>query len=405
MRKLSLSSAVFRHLMLAFVVVLTLSGALSAQTASALKAKRQRLEQELQQTSRRLAATRSRRGAAIGQADLLRQQIEQRRALLATLQEESDRLAVRLRRDSSVVVALTDDLERMRTEYGAALRAAYRARLSRGWLIFLLRADGFNDAFRRAVYLRQYRQYRSRQALAIHQTRTALHDRLSRLEDQRATQDSLLFAVLDQDATLREELDIQTQIVRQLSGTEKVLLGKIREQEQQQRQLQNAIRKAISRTIAAEARRENTARSSGKLAPAAAPPGSNIAQRRGRLGWPVRGRIRRPFGLHPHPEVPSVKVNNNGVDIAVASSSSVVAVFAGQVINQREIPGMGKVVMLRHGEYYSVYSGLAFTEVTTGQQVQAGDQLGLMGAADPLFHFELWQGKAPLDPELWLRAN
>lgn len=382
--------------------LLLVGGPLFAQTAAELKAKRQRLQQELRQTNRELTATRSRRGAAVGQANLIRKRIDQRRELLETLQEEVARSATRIHRDSTVITSLTDDLSRMSAEYGAALRAANRARLSRGWLAFLLSADGFNDAFRRAVYLRQYRNYRSRQSRLIRQTRASLNKRMVLLAEQKVEQDSLLYAAIDQDATLREELAIQTRIVNRLSSSEKQLLATIGKQQRQSEQLQREIRSAISRTVAADAREARTARSTGNLAPAPAPAGASIGKRKGRLGWPARGTIVRSFGTHPHPEVPSVKVKNSGIDIKAGVSAAVEAVFAGEVISNRKISGLGQIVMIRHGAYYTVYSGMEYVRVKNGQQVQAGDQLGLTKADGGPLHFELWKGKTPLNPERWL---
>lgn len=379
------------------------ASSLGAQSPEQLKEKRQRLQKELKQTNQRLQATRARRGAAIGQADLLRQQITQRTELLETLREEVARNAARMRRDSGVVLALSEDLERMGEEYGTALRAANRARLSKGWLAFLLSARGFNDAFRRAIYLRQYREYRRRQGRLIQQTREGLEERMGQLAYQRIEQDSLLFAAEDQDATLREELAIQTGIVKQLSGSEKTLLAKIAGQKRRSEQLKREIRQAINKVLAIEERNERKRkRTTGSLAPASAPTGANISQRRGRLGWPVRGSIARPFGKQPHPEVASVTITNSGIDIEAGSSADVEAIFAGEVISRREIPGLRHIIMIRHGGYYTVYSNLDHPQVKVGQKVQAGDQLGLTSSEGEALHFELWKGKTPLDPEHWL---
>ncbi len=387
-----------------FLLCLLLAGGLElyAQSPEVLKAKRQRLQKELRQTNQRLAATRARRGAAVGQASLIRQQIEQRTELLETLRTEVTRNASRLHRDSSVVVSLSDDLERMRSEYGSALRAANRARLSQGWLTFLLSAQSFNDAFRRVVYLRQYRDYRRRQSRLIRQTRASLNERIATLELQRIEQDSLLYAAEDQDATLREELAIQTAIVDKLSSSEKKLLTTIQRQKQQDERLNREIRAAISREIAREERRITADKKAGVMASRSSAVGGAIGKRKGKLGWPVRGEIVRSFGSQPHPEVPSVKIENSGIDIAAGPSQEVEAVFAGEVISLRQIPGLRSVIMIRHGGFYTVYSNVDHTRVKAGDRVQAGDQLGLTSMGGDALHFELWKGKTPLNPTSWL---
>ena len=374
-----------------------------AQTTEVLKEKRQRLQRQLQQTNTELKTTRRQRGAAVGQASLLRQRIEQRTELLTTLRQEVARSAVRLHRDSTVVAALSDDLAAMRQEYGAALRAAHRARLTRGWLAFLLSAEGFNAAFRRLVYLRQYRNYRRRQARHIRQTRTSLSTRFARLTQQRAEQDSLLQEALAQDETLRGELATQTALVSRLSTNEKDLLARIGRQQQQTERLSREIRAAISRAIAGDERRKRrSATPTGAAASEVTELGRSLQRSRGKLGWPVRGRVVRPFGTQPHPEVPTVKIKNSGVDIDGGPNAPVEAVFAGEVISRREVPGLRTLLMLRHGGYYTVYSNVAFPQVRLGDRVAAGQQLGLTGATDYALHFELWKGKTPLNPARWL---
>lgn len=383
-------------------LLLLAGGSLGAQSTEALKAKRQRLQKQLRTTNRQLKATRARRGAAVGQASLLRQQIAQRTELLETLRAEVARNDARLRRDSTVVSSLTDDLTRMGAEYGAALRSANRARLTNGWLTFLLSAKGFNDAFRRVVYLRRYRAYRRRQGVVIRQTRSSLTGRISRLETQKVEQDSLLYATEEQAGTLRAELDIQTKIVNKLSGSEKKLLATIQRQKQQSERLQREIRKTINSAIARSERKRKKARTTGAAASETAFVGGAISRRRGKLGWPVRGKIVRRFGTQPHPDVPSVKIENSGVDIDAGPSAAVEAVFAGEVISRREIPGLRTVIMIRHGGYYTVYSNLAFPRVKAGDRVRAGQQLGLTSQEGEALHFELWKGKKPLDPGRWL---
>lgn len=130
--------------------------------------------------------------------------------------------------------------------------------------------------------------------------------------------------------------------------------------------------------------------------------GASISKRKGRLGWPVRGKIVRRFGSQPHPEVPSVKIENSGIDIAAGASEGVEAIFAGEVISLRKIPGLRNVIMIRHGGFYTVYSNVDHARVKAGDRVQAGDQLGLTSTGGDPIHFELWKGKTPLNPTSWL---
>jgi murein DD-endopeptidase MepM/ murein hydrolase activator NlpD len=222
------------------------------------------------------------------------------------------------------------------------------------------------------------------------------------LEVQLIEQDSLLYAAEDQDATLREELAIQTAIVDKLSSSEKKLLVTIKQQKQQSDRLNREIRAAISKAIARDERRITEDEKAGVVASRTNNVGAGIASRRGKLGWPVRGKITRKFGRQPHPDVPSVKIENSGIDIDAGANETIEAIFAGEVISRREIPGLRTVIMIRHGGYYTVYSNVDHVQIKLGDRVQAGDQLGLTSKEGDALHFELWKGKTPLNPASWL---
>ena len=386
--------------LLTFLGCCLLLSALPGQSTESLRSKRKRLQRELRQTERDLELTRAQRGAALGQANLLRVQVEQRREILVTLQQETDFNRRRMQRDSNVVLALNADLDRMRTTYGELLRADHRLRLSRGWLVFLLSAEGFNQAFRRLAYLRQYRRARRRQHRLIRQTRLDLENRLERLYLQRFTQDSLLMETDDQATTLATELAEQTALANRLSSSEKQLLARVQQQQRERNSLQASIAAIIAKNDAAARRRRRSGRAATEADEEVAPTG--IGLRRGRLPWPLTGSIIRPFGEQPHPEVPSVKIRNTGVDIRGEDGQrSVGAVYAGDVVSVRSVPGYGETVMVRHDGYYTVYAQLSAARVASGDVVNAGQAIGVAGHGG-VVHFEIWRGRTPLNPASWL---
>lgn len=137
---------------------------------------------------------------------------------------------------------------------------------------------------------------------------------------------------------------------------------------------------------------------------------SDFASMRGRLPLPVDGgwRITNPFGRHSMPELPDVVYDNPGIDAEVAKGTQVKAVAAGKVSGVYKLPGYGNVVIVNHGDYYTVYGNLASVNVSVGSRLSAGNHIGA-AAADPddakrgSVHFELWHGREKQDPESWLR--
>ena len=132
---------------------------------------------------------------------------------------------------------------------------------------------------------------------------------------------------------------------------------------------------------------------------------------KGKLPWPVdKGSITEGFGKNPHPTLDNVFTNNNGIDISAPKNAQVRAVFEGEVTSVLNIPGAGKVVIIKHGNYRTVYSNLQDTYVKAGTKVTTKQSIGSLlvkdGSSTSVAHFEIHQvvGTAVqcLNPSLWV---
>lgn len=392
---------------LLMLALLLAAGTLAAQSgdASSLKEKRKRLLRELEQTTQSLQSTRRKKTAAQEQLILLQQQISTRQELITTLRQEVALTDASIDRTEDVIAALTQDVSRLKSEYAATLRAAYRSRLSNGWLTFIFASDNFNQALRRWRYLQQYYRYRERQARLISETQRMLRQKLNQLEDRRSTKAELLATTERQGEKLRSEVSAQNKLVRQLQSDERSLAERIEKQRRDHEALNKQIENAIAAEMAAQRRRSRTNTPGNANTPTTAPAASSFGDARGRLPWPARGTVVKRFGRQPHPEVGSVEINNYGIDIDAGSDTDVKAVFDGEVVTTRFVPGYKHFVLLRHGRYYTVYSNLEVLHVDTGQPVRAGQSLGRTGTDGAALHFELWKEKEKLNPEGWLGAR
>ena len=137
---------------------------------------------------------------------------------------------------------------------------------------------------------------------------------------------------------------------------------------------------------------------------------SSFAQNKGRLPAPIRGSysILRTFGVHQHSEHSRVQVNSSGVDFGLQSDSRAYAVFSGVVSRVFMIPGYGTALILRHGNYLTVYANLSSVSVSSGSRVSTGQVLGSVGASPDgsggrLLHFQLWHERTKLNPLAWIR--
>jgi septal ring factor EnvC (AmiA/AmiB activator) len=134
---------------------------------------------------------------------------------------------------------------------------------------------------------------------------------------------------------------------------------------------------------------------------------SSFSALRGRMPFPVpSGFISDHFGVHKHPVLKGVMVNNNGIDIQTAAGSPVHTVYDGVVATVQNIPGINMVVAIQHGEYFTVYSKLANVSVSTGQKVKTGQRIGSVASDEDgtsEINFQVWKNTAHQNPEIWLR--
>jgi septal ring factor EnvC (AmiA/AmiB activator) len=193
-------------------------------------------------------------------------------------------------------------------------------------------------------------------------------------------------------------------VVNELSSKEKELRKELKKKRKESDRLQKAIQKII-----AEELRKQAKYNKGKfvLTPEAKALSNNFENNKGKLPWPTsKGIVTEYYGKHEHPELRGIYIVNNGIDISTEKGATARAVFNGVVSGVIVLPGMGKAVMVRHGEYISVYSNLSDVYVQKGDAVDLKQAIGkaLTNESKGIteVHFELWKGQTTLNPSGWL---
>lgn len=386
--------------------------------ASDLRRQRQQLERELGRNQQRLNQTRREKREALSQLSLLDRQIRKRVQLIRVLRKEVEQIDVYIAAVEDTIRTQQIYIDQLKHEYARTLRAAYRAYQTQSWLSFLYSANSVDDAVRRWLYFRQYQRHRSRQSRDIEIAQQAVQRRVGYLLLQKTEKEQLLSNNERQKEALSSERSRRNDLVGKLSSSEKDIVAKIRQQQRENQALNAAITNAINREIANQNRTSSPApgtRSTSRTAepvtnPSTSPPSNQLsasfAAQRGKLPWPVSsGQIYSRYGRQPHPSVPNIMISNNGIKITVAAASPVRCVFPGEIVSVQAVPGSRQMILVRHGEYFTVYSNLETVEVTKGQQLKAGDILGAAAGGDSPLHFELWKGSTSQDPEKWIQRR
>ncbi len=389
----------------ATVIILLFQAVCSAQSVSELQKKKQDAEKEIEYTTRLLNETQKSENYSLGQLRLLNSKIRRRNTIISTISDEMKIYDECIANNEMAIEMLQEDLTELQEEYAEMIRLAYKNIHSSDILLFTLSAKSFNQAYRRLLYFRRYTEYRENQAKTIQTLQLVLDESKQRLEQQKLTKQQLMGETQKEKQILAKEHGQQNSEFQKLKKQKRQLQQKLKTQQKIEQQLE----REIQRIIEEEARKNRAAGEPGyALTPEQKLVGNNFEQNKIRLPWPVeRGIIVEHFGVHQHPVLTNVKVQNNGINIATEIGSRVRAIFNGEVSRVFGISGGNTAVIIRHGAYLTVYSNLREVVVKKGDKVTTKQNIGTVYSDSnendkSILKFQIWKESTKLNPEDWI---
>jgi murein hydrolase activator len=401
------------------LLLLLIPFAASAQgSRKDLEKKRKQKEKEIKLTQKILDQTRSQKKKTLNELNLLDKQIKMREELIGTIGDELIVVDGQIAAENSTLENLGRELKRMKDEYADMVYRAYKMRESGDLASYVLAADNFNQAIKRIKYVQQVSEDRERQLELIKHMQDSISGQLDRLKKIKKEKGELLTQHEGEKKELDGDKKENEKLVQNLQQKEKELKSDIKEKEKAAKKLDDQIRKLIQEEIERE-RKRNAKKNDKKgdkkptksgemeLTPEGAALAKEFSANKAKLPWPTeRGIIVRKFGTYAHPELKGITIVNNGIDIATVKGTKARCVFEGEVRSVFSIPGMQKAVMVKHGNYFTVYTHLDQVLVNRGDKVKAKQDLGIIYTdteeGKTTLHFEVWQNSNNLNPELWL---
>lgn len=348
-----------------------------------------------------LGQTKNKKMATLGQLRSLENQIHSRQKLLNTLEEEADLITNEILELESIISDIDLYLKSMKDEYAAMIYKSYKSKNRYNFISFLFASNSFTQFYMRLKYMEQYSEARKRQSDQIAETKKELIAQ-QKVEEQRKS--DLRLVIKSKSAESNRLISLKkgkTKLIAQLTKNESSLRKEMTARKQSIKKLDDLIASLIKIELETEKKI-----SSGQKERAKELTGKFEDQMR-KLSWPVNtGFISLRFGLQRDPILKNVSINNTGIDIQTQRDENVAVVFEGEVRVKAFVPGQNNVVIIKHGNYYTVYSKLKSVEVKQGQVLQTGDLIGKVhtnNAGITQFHFEVWRDKKKLDPERWLK--
>jgi septal ring factor EnvC (AmiA/AmiB activator) len=420
-------------LFVALIFCVIQAGAQKTQpTRKELENKRKELLEQISDAKKVLEVTRKKQSASITQLKAIGTQIKTREKIISNVQSQIGVMDHQIRDSRDTLEMLRQQLDKLKQDYANSILAAYKGRNVYDKMMFVFSAESFNQAIKRIQYLKQYSDYRQRQAELILRTQHEIIAALNILIAKKEEKMKLMGLKETEKKALEVDKQEENKMLTSLQLQEKEVRKQLSQSQAAAKKLNRAIEDLIEKEIEEarkkeEARRkEEEARANKNATPAKETPketkkverdlymtpevlkmNADFEQNKNNLPWPVeRGYISEPFGTHAHPTLKGVQVNNNGVDISTQPNAAVRAVFKGKVSKIFNVPGMGKIVLINHGSYFTAYARLASVSVKEGQTVESRQNIGVVDTDDDgvtEVQFQIWHMDKKLDPELWLK--
>lgn len=365
------------------------------------------VEKAITYTNKLINETQLKKQATLSDLSVLNRKITLRKTLIETLEKEKQLLYDTIFEKLADIDRMNTELILLKAEYAKMIRSAYKNRNLYQRMLYILASEGFGQAYRRLNYFRIYASERQKQAEYIEKMNIQYAKEARDIMQKIGKVQETLLAVSGERQKFVSEKELKNDVVNNLIKKEKELVAA----QQKYQQQASVLKSRIEQTIHEENMGGNeTATNSGETSTAHAENKGiteSFSSSRGKLPWPVsKGVVSSEYGEHNHPDMKGIKVKNNGINIVTALNEPARAIFGGEVTRVMVVPNFNNVVIIRHGEYLTVYSNLEKVLVKKGDKVSAGQELGILFAPPDKqkaeIHFEIWKGKNQLNPSLWI---
>lgn len=399
-----------RSVIIFLVFTLTFSGKGFTQSASRkqLEARRLKLEKEIKEANSILTLTNNKQKSVSSQVEDLRYKINIRKNLIRVTNDQANLLSRLISKNSKEVNQLKAQLELLKKDYAEMVVKSYKSKSIHSRLMFLFSSENFKQAYKRLQYYEQYKLYQKNQAEIIKSKSLELNQLNTELKLQQAEKKALIEKNREVNLILEEELKQQNILISDIKKDIGKYRASINKKQREIEKLDKQIEKLIKEAIAASNREKGSKRSSSfTLTPEAKALAASFESNKGKLPWPVKkGIVKVKYGTQPSPIDPSIKIRSNGIRIATEPSAKVRAIFKGEVLAIHLVKRGNPSVLIRHGNYISVYKNLSKIYVKKGQIIQTNQEIGQVftnpNSGESILNFSLFKDGSTQNPMYWI---
>ncbi len=375
----------------------------SQDSAEKIRKSRENMLKEIEYANKLLLETQGKTKESLNEINVINHRLKKRKEFVMGMELEVNVISQVMEDNLNSASAMQKEIEKINTIYGRLIYNLYRNRSLDLRIMYFLASDNMNQLYKRISVVKIYNNYLKTRKEKLSDLKKELLLKNIELERMKGEKDVLVRGAKRESATIEREMNEKQQLITQLKKKQKEIEDEIREKERTARRLESELKKLID-----EERRK--VKSTGKkelLTPAEKIISNEFAKNEGRLPWPTeRGIITGQYGEHQHPDYKSVIIRNDGIFISTGKGEIVRSIFKGVVSRVFTIPGQNYTVIIKHGEYYTLYHNLVNVLVKPGQNVNTKEVIGTVftdeNTKETILHFQVWKETERKDPEIWL---
>ena len=373
------------------------------QKSGELKIERERIKEEIMLIESLIDETKTKAKESTTRLKIINRKIDLTNNYIKSIESEIDRLNKEIRDNSALIGALEADLNTIKEQYARLIYNTYKNRRGENFLLYILSSNSFNQAYKRIKYMQLYSDYKKRQINLIIAFEKVIMKKNEELKINKTNRQIIIKERERELINIIGERQKSQSLINSLMKREGELMDEVNEK----RSIAEKLEREIERMIAEERRRLNARSIYETLTPEEKMLSDSFEKNKGKFPWPTsKGIITGRFGIQQHPVLKNVKIRNDGIFISTVENEKARTIFDGQVSKVFSLPGSNFAVIIRHGNFYTLYHNLDEVYVKEGEKVSTRQRIGRVFTDrerdETVLQFQIWREMAKSDPEAWL---
>lgn len=396
-------------LLVLFIMLFSINLNAQSQKQKELEERRQELQKEIKQINNLLFKDRKKEKSIISKVEDVSYKVNVRKNLIKVTNQQANLLTSQINKNQNDISIMRDELKVLKDNYADMIVKSYKSKNQQSKVMFLMSSNNFQQAYKRLQYIKQYADYQKKQGEEIKAKTIKLQEVNNNLLAQKKDKQKLISENKKAQVELEKELKQHETLMKSVKKSMNKYASQIKTKQREANRIDREIEKIIKAAIASSNKKAGKKSSSTGFALTAEAKAlaASFTSNKGKLPWPVeKGVVKLRYGKQPHPVVKTVTIQSNGVRIATERSAKVRAVFEGEVLQVQQIKRGNLVIMVRHGNYISVYKNLAKVLVKKGDKISTKQEIGEVftnpSNGETILSFQIWKDSKTQNPSEWI---